>query len=127
MPTLDSRIDDIVVGNAIQIVRTISDIPDGATLTKAWLTIKEHEDDADSEKIIQKAITTNDVPGTGQITDATAPDGAVRFDLTKTDTNLLAPGVDYVFDVKVLTNSGDPYTGEKGILTVVAGVTDADS
>lgn len=128
MPTLDGRIDNLVVGNALKVTRTITSVPASATLTKAWLTVKEHEDDDDAAAIFQKAITVTDVPGTGQITDAGGSGtGVVRFDLTKVDTKLLTPRLKYAYDIKVLASTGDPYTGEKGILTTVGGVTDADT
>lgn len=125
MPTLDARIDNIVAGDDIQITRTITSIPSGAALTDAWFTVKEHPDDADSAAIIDKQITTADVPGTGQITDDGSGDqtGTVRFDLKDTDTALLIPGRDYYFDVQVKTDGGAIYTPTAGRIRTVPGVT----
>lgn len=75
-------------------------------LVKAWLTLKTDLSVADPGSL-QKAVTTSNVAGTGQITaDGSATSGlaTIRFDLTATDTAGLSPR-DYVFDVKVKTNS----------------------
>lgn len=124
MPTLDGRIDNLVAGDDLQITRTITGVPSGATLSDAWFTVKSADADADAEKIIQKAITPTDVPGTGEITDTGADGtGAVRFDLTDVDTALLEPGREYVYDVQVKTDGGAIYTPEKGRIKSVQGVT----
>ena len=124
MPTLDARIDDVVAGDDLEITRTITSVPDGATLTDAWITVKEHPDDADASAIIQKAITSSDVPGTGQITDTGADGtGAVRFDLADTDTALIIPGRDYFWDIQVKTSGGAIYTPTAGKIRTRQGTT----
>lgn len=74
-------------------------------LVKAWLTFKTDLSVADPGSL-QKSVTASNVAGTGQITDTGSTDGiaTIRFDLTATDTAGLSPR-DYVFDVKVKTNS----------------------
>jgi len=126
MPTFTGEIKDFVAGDDLQITRTITNVPSGAVLTKAWLTIKFRQDDADADAIIQKAITTSNVPGTGQITDDGAGDqsAAVRFDLTDTDTAKLHRGIKYWYDIQVLTDGGAVYTPEIGIITARQGITD---
>ena len=124
MPTLDARIDDVVAGDDLEITRTITKVPSGTTLTDAWLTVKEHPDDADADAIIDKQITPTDAPGTGQITDTGADGtGAVRFDLADTDTSKLTPGRDYYWDIQVKTAAGAVYTPTAGKIRTVQGVT----
>lgn len=124
MPTLDARIDDIVAGDDIQITRTITSIPSGELLDLAWFTVKEHSDDADADAIIQKDITTSNVVGTGHITDTGGDQtGAVRVDLTDTDTALLVPGRDYFWDLQVKTDGGFVYTPTMGKIRSVQGTT----
>jgi hypothetical protein len=126
MPTLDDRIDNVVSGDDLEITRTITLVPSGTTITDAWFTLKEHPDDADSEAIINKQITPTDSPGTGQITDTGADGtGAVRFDLSDTDTALPEIGRDYYFDIQVKTAAGSIYTPNAGRFRTVQGVTAA--
>ncbi|KKM65979.1 hypothetical protein LCGC14_1485870, partial [marine sediment metagenome] len=49
MPTFNGEIKDFVAGDDLQITRTITNVPSGAVLTKAWLTIKFRQDDADAD------------------------------------------------------------------------------
>lgn len=128
MPTLDTVIDDIVAGDARQLTRTVTDIPTNESATDAWLTIKEHPDDSDAAAIIQKAITTTNADGTGQITDAGSGSPwlvTLRFDLTSADTALLTPGRRYHYDIQVKTDDAtlNIYTPEKGQIKTVQGVT----
>lgn len=110
-------------GNDFEIRRTIADIPTDQTITKGWLTIKASFAD-DDPGVLQKIITTADVPGTGQITDDGETDetGEVRFDLSPDDTLLLVPTRSvpvYYYDIQVLTSAGKLYTAESD--TIVAG------
>ncbi len=124
MPTLDGRIENLVAGDDLQITRTITNVPAGTTLAQAWFTVKEDDADATAAKIIQKDITTADVPGTGQITDDGADGtGAVRFDISDVDSALLEPGRDYAYDIQVRTAGNAIYTPEKGKMKTVQGVT----
>ena len=126
MPTFNGEIKDFVAGDDLQITRTITNIPVGAALTKAWLTIKFRQTDADADAIIQKEITTSNVAGTGQITDDGAGDqsAAVRFDLKDTDTAMLLRGIAYLYDLQVLTDGGAVYTPEIGTIIAKLGITD---
>lgn len=130
MPTLDGRIDDLVAGDAIQITRTITGIPSGQLLTDAWLTVKEHPDDTDAAAVFQKAITTSEVAGTGQITEnGSGGTPAVRFDIKMADSLLLAPGRDYFYDIQVKTDDAtlNIYTPEAGRIRTVRSRTAATS
>ena len=126
MPDFESTIKNFVAGDTLQITRTITNVPTGASLTKAWFTVKSRRTDPDSEAIIRKEVTTTDAPGTGQITDDGAGDesAAVRFDLTSTDTAKLLKGVGYSYDIQVLTDGSAVYTPEIGIITAKLGVTE---
>ena len=128
MPTFDGKIEDFVAGADLQITRTITNVPDAVSLTKAWFTVKEIQAHADANAIFQKEITTSNVPGTGQITDAgsgSPPDriATVRFDFGDADTILLKGGQEYLYDVQVLTDGGAVYTPETGEIVARPGVT----
>lgn len=140
---LDALIDDIVEGDAVAIQvtvpRTASKLASGVAVTKAWLTVKASYDD-DDPGLLQKEITTSDVPGTGQIeedgqTGGTDLDPVLRFDLLGTNTSALVDATrktqglytDRYYDVQVFTDAGGPYTGERGTIRVYPEVTAATS
>lgn len=112
----DSDGNEIVRGNDFDVIRTITDVPEGTTLTKAWLTIKQYETQLDAEAVLQKVITSVLTPGVGQITDTGADETAsVIFQLTNANTLLLTAYM-YFYDIKVLTASGVLRTVEKGTI-----------
>ena len=123
MPTLDSRIDEIVKGDDISLERTIdfvlTEFPAGTTITDSWLTVKAAEGDTDLQALLQKAITTSDVPGTGQIEiDGTGDvDMVVRFDLLPADTLAIGNQILRFFDIQVKTAGGKVYTPESGLIS----------
>ncbi len=118
MPNLDANIRGFTEGDDLTIRRTInrvrSGLAAGVTITNAWLTVKTLEADADPG-LFQKAITTSDVVGTGQIEDDGAGDvdPIVRFDLTESNTRLIAATLRF-YDIQVKTDGGARYTGESG-------------
>lgn len=128
MPTLDSRIDDVVVGDDLTIRRTIgfalTGFPTGTTINKAWLTVKAAIGDADPG-LFQKAVTTSDVVGTGQIeNDGTGDvDMVVRFDLLPANTTAIGPTKLREFDIQVKTAGGQVYTPERGQISGIDEVT----
>ncbi len=134
MPTYSNRLSGFAEGDAITIRRTISRITSGlaagVTITKAWMTCKTNKGDADPG-LWQKAITTTDVPGTGQIeNDGTGDVNPIlRFDLNPADTRRAGisaePGLYY--DVQVKTNGGAVYTPENGTLLAEDEITVTDS
>ncbi len=141
MPDLKAKIKAVVEGDALTIRRTIdrqgSGLASGATLTKAWLTIKSSFDDTDPSALVQKEITTTDQPGIGQIEDDGAGDvdPVVRFDLLAADTEAIVDAArvtaglvtEKYYDIQVLTSAGGPYTGERGRIFTEPQVTDAQS
>lgn len=129
MPTLDSQLRDIVMGDDISIRRTIdralSGFLTGVTITNAWLTVKAEPEDADPG-LFQKAVTTADVPGIGQIENNGTGDVdmVVRFDLLPADTVAIDTLLRH-FDLQVKTNGGQIYTPEKGRIAGTQQVTAA--
>lgn len=127
MPNLSARIKDIVEGDSLAIRRTIdrtaSGLATGVTISNGWMTVKKDQDDADPG-LFQKAITTTDTPGVGQIeNDGTGDvDPVVRFDLVAADTRLIA-GDERHYDIQVKTNGAAIYTGEVGRISVVEEIT----
>lgn len=128
MPKFDDLIDKFCVGDDIEVRRTITRIPTGQTVSKAWLTIKTDIAHTDAEAVVQKEIDTNSVAGVGQIENTGGAGTAVlRFELTKTDTKLLAPGKSYYHDVQLLTSAGKISTPFRGKTAAKSQVTLAES
>ena len=123
MSNLTVEITGFVVGDDLEVRRTVTDLP--AAIEAAWITLKHHPRQPDSEAKLQKRITTTDVPGTGQIVEAGGPsvDGDLRFDLTPYDTASLG-SKRYVHDIQIKLVTGKIYTIEKGTLQLTAGVTE---
>lgn len=123
MANLASVIDDIVAGNDYTLTRTITAVPAGAVLAKAWLTVKRRRSDADADAIAALEITST-VSASGQITDTGADtSGAVVFYLSDTQTGAMLSGRWYAFDLKVLTDGGALYTPESGRMRARGAVT----
>lgn len=113
MSILNGIISGVIQGDDLDITRTVTAVPATQTLTKAWLTFKASISDADPG-LLQKAITSGAVAGTGQITDTGASGtGTLLFQLTGANT-LALPLIVAYYDVKVLTSAGKIYTVEQG-------------
>jgi len=132
MPNLSARIEDFVEGDAFTIQRTIkrtaSGLATGITATKAWFTVKEALTDEDVAALVQKEITTGDVPGTGQIeNDGTGDVNIVlRFDILTADTRAISTTERY-YDVQVLLSDSTLTTPEVGVIVAVDEVTLTDA
>lgn len=121
-------ITDFKVGDDVDITRTITSVPDGTTLAKAWLYVKATETDADGAAVIGKAITTSSVNGVGQITDTGADGtGEVFFQMTSAETAALVARRRYWYAVKVMLNTNKVATVEAGVLTPEPGLISATS
>lgn len=122
MSTLTGTITGYVVGDNLEVRRTVTGLP--AALAAAWLTIKRHAREADTAAVVKKIITTSNVPGTGHITTAGGVDvdGGLRFDLTQEDTTALG-AASWVYDVQVKLTDGTVYTPEVGTVDLTADVT----
>ena len=121
MADLNSKIDNIVAGDDCDIIREITNVPIGTSLTDAWFTIKE--DYWDLSEIVVKHVTLA-LSDSGMIEDAGDDKvGVVRFRLSKEETELLYPHFEYDFDIKVKTEDGSYYTPESGKLIAYHSVT----
>ncbi len=117
-PVLDATIDYLVAGDSYTLTRSVTGVPAGKTLAKAWLTVKYAADaiapDADA-KVVQLAIAGT-LGADGQITDTGADTvAALSFILTATNSLLLVAALEYDFQVKA--SDGKIYTIESGTLT----------
>jgi cytoskeletal protein RodZ len=127
MATLNGIITGNVAGDDIDVTRSVSGVPATQTLALAWMTFKTNVTDADPG-LLQKAITTASVAGTGQITDTGASGtGVVFFQLTAANTLTLPSGVNVHYDIKVKTSAGKIYTAEQGIFNLAPRITTATS
>jgi hypothetical protein len=109
MPTYDGEIDDFTVGDDLDIVRTVSAIPDGQTIVRAWFTVKVFE--ASPTALFQKEITTS------LSDDGIISDNELTFTLTPDDTALLSGDNRQWYDIQVETSAGKFYTPERGTIT----------
>jgi hypothetical protein len=124
MPNLLATIDGLVAGDDLDITRTITNVPAGDSLAKAWLTVKANAADADPG-IFQLAITSVN-SADGQITDTGTGDqiAALTFHITAARSALLTPGTAYLYDIQVKTTTGGKvFTPEVGTVKPVQGVT----
>lgn len=125
-------IEGYVAGDDLDIERDVTDVDVTDPLTKAWLTIKTAASVLDAAATLQKVITSNSVPGTGQITEdgsESQGDGTATlvFQLTAANTAALGTAIRYHYDIQVKTSSGKIYTFEIGRLQFTPGYTDATS
>lgn len=117
------KIKNLVIGDARRIKRVYSGLTAGITISRAFLTIKKSEKQADAAALVQKEITaTQGIKG--QITDTATNGGSIAlyFDLDETDT-LPAKPIEYVYDVQVELSGGETHTLEKGTIGFIRGVT----
>lgn len=128
MPPPTVAITGFVAGDAMTIKRpAITGVPQGRTLTKAWLTIKRNKRDADNQAALQLSITSSPAAA-GQITDTGASGtAALLFALTNAQTLALGWVEPYVFDIQLKFDNGDIATLELGTIQFTQGVTDAAS
>lgn len=110
------QLEGIVVGEDREILAypVIPLLRSGAsrTVTKAWLTVKKKETDADGAAVFQLEITTADSPGVGQVINASSAE--LRFDVTDANSALLEAHRVYHFDVKMLLSDSRIYVVERG-------------
>ena len=123
MPDLVAIIADHVRGNDLDVIRTVTVVPTGQTLTDAWFRVNAV---TGSTQVFQKAITPTLVAGEGQIEDTGAGDGTaiIRFEITHTNSELLTGGtaaapVLHPYGIQVKTSGGKIYEFEQGVIEVV--------
>jgi hypothetical protein len=125
VPNLQATLGNFAQGDNFSVPVTVTSVPAGDTLAKAWLTVKAKLSDADPG-VFQKAITPAATPGQGQITDTGASGtGIIRFDVQQADTLLLTPNVAYYYDIQVKTAAGLIGTIEEGTIMAAPQVTQA--
>ena len=104
------------------------------TLSKAWLTVKLHEDDDDADAIFQKEITSV-VGADGHITDTGSGDpltATLYFLIPSIDTLAMAADIYYFYDIKGLSSTGakkilEPEEGIEGRIIASHQITQAES
>lgn len=131
MPNFNGKISGFVVGDDLEVYRTITNVPTGETVIKAWFTVKINQDDTDAAALFQKVITDVIDFTQGEIADAGALGTAIlRFFLTADDTATLGNptrAIDsFFYDIQVKTVSDRIYTPETGKITPKPQVTFTD-
>src|SRR3954468_10819484 len=107
--TIPAAGEDFVAGDDLDVRRSVTGVPSGQTLTKAWLTFKTNRFDTDGHALLQKIITSTPTTS-GQITDAGASGtGTIVFQLTNVETLALPIDIDTPYDIKVLTSANKVY------------------
>jgi hypothetical protein len=87
-----------VIGDDIDVPVSVSSVPGGVSITKAWLTFKPSSNRSAADDSVLQKILTSGFTGTTTV--------SFTFPLSKTDTAVFTPGTKYVFDVQVLDSSG---------------------
>jgi hypothetical protein len=125
--TIPAAGEDFVAGDDLDVRRTVTGVPAGQTLTKAWLTFKTNRFDTDVNALLQKTITSAPT-SSGQITDTGGSGtGVILFQLTNVETLALPIGIDTPYEIKVLTSASKVYTAEQGLYTSTRRITQAIS
>lgn len=129
MPDLSARIQQYVRGNDLDVIRTVTVVPTGQTLTEAWLRVNAV---SAGTQVFQKHITPTLVAGEGQIEDTGAGDGIaiIRFEVTATDGLLTTGGTVaaptlHPYGIQVKTSGGKIYEFELGTFEVIEQVVQA--
>lgn len=109
-----------VAGDDLRVHVTVTGIPAGQTITKAWLTIKAKKTDPDNQAVVQKVITSGFThTGTDPVT------CVMNLDLTAAETANCQPQTIYEYDVQVKTSTGLIDTPIIGQIVFERGVTAA--
>jgi hypothetical protein len=128
VPSYNVTISGFVVGDDLDIIRTVTNIPSGQLIDKSWFTVKIRYTDTDARAVFQKIITTALEPTQGHITDTGVTGvGGVLFVLNGVDTILLRPDAEYFYDIQIKTDADKIYTPESGIIIALPSVTSAIS
>ncbi len=107
MPNYSGEINNFVGGDDLDIVRTITNLPSGQTITEALFTVKLSE--SGQTNLFQ---ITGTVAGT-----------EITFAVTNEHTALLNPGNWCYYDIQIETSAGKIYTPEKGRIKGEIGIT----
>jgi len=131
MPNFVGEIKGIVAGDDFDVVRTITNLPLGVTLTDAWFTVKAVVTDSDANALVKKRITPTQ-SADGIISDVgTDRVAEIIFYILPSDSDQLGGPVrattGFVYDIQVRTNLGRVYTPEIGKIVAETQVTRAVS
>jgi len=131
--TIDAAADDNDTAEVLTLIQksscsypiAVNNLPVGATIVKAYLSIKENESDPDSSALLMKTITSA-VTSSGQITDAgTDGIGQLVFTIDNDDLDACALNTLYQSAVKVILSTGAACALDycfRPVLVVAAGV-----
>jgi hypothetical protein len=128
MSIVDANGNNAVLGDDMEVVRTVTGLTSAQTISKAWLTVKQRYSQADADAALQLVITS--VSGDdGQITDigTGATTGEVTFTIAGAHYDGLTAGVAYVYDIQLLLSDGVITTVEVDTVTWDPQVTRATS
>ena len=116
----------LVVGDTWHLERTYTGLSTGATLSKAYWTVKRSLSDLDAAAVFQVSITTSST-ASGQIIDAVTNGGSIElaFIATATQSATLTAGERYYYDIQGIDSNGQIYTFETGYIEPQAQVTRA--
>lgn len=116
----------LVAGDTWELHRTYTGLTSGATISKAYWTVKAAATDSDAAALFQISITSTSTAA-GQIIDGTTNGGSIElaFIASKTQTAPLVPGQEYVYDVQVIDSNAQVFTLELGTICPQQGVTAA--
>jgi hypothetical protein len=127
-PGYESNTIIITVGDDFGETRPIEDVPAGQALAQATWTVKPLEnfyDPGDTTVVWKKTVTTADLVNIGQIEDAggLTGEGRVRWEGTSSESLLLVPGREYIYDMEVVSTAGKRRTYERGMIVAYGQVT----
>jgi hypothetical protein len=120
---LAAKIQQMIRGNDLDVIRTVSGIPTGQTITDGWLRVNVP---ASSTQLFEKHVTPTLVAGEGQVEDTGSGDGIglIRFEVTAVNSLLMTGGtalapVNHAYGVQVKTSGGKIYEFEQGVFECV--------
>lgn len=109
-----------VCGDTLPIDLTVTNVPAGTTIVKAWLTFKKSSGDADDAATTIQKVITSGFTGTTTVT--------FTITLSASETAQFAPNTNYLWDVQVKDAAGGIWTPiPDGVAQFVKGRTDATS
>lgn len=92
----------------------------------AWLTVKDDPDAPDANAVFQKAVTTTNVAGIGQLYTtgvfSSMSTTSMRFDVTPADSKQFIPSQRYFYEIRYQSNTGKVYVPESGLMIARRGV-----
>ena len=114
----------LVAGDTWEITRVYTGLSAGVTISKVYWTVKASATDTDAAAIFQVSITGTST-ATGHIIDGNTNGNSIELAViaSKTQTALITPGQEYVYDIVAIDSNGGAYTLELGTICAQQGVT----